>query len=179
MYYIWDDPYLRRLCNDQVICRCILDAKIKSVLQFRHTASRGGHYGSTQTARKILDCPQSISASGIHMTIAKDPPECVGNSNRSPLENFGFLVSGLCPFDRENTNVVSCTIVNEGESEVKTGVSDEVIPAKTKIKGMRGESIESWEELKREMRERFMPLYYRRDMFVKLKRMYQASICVE
>ncbi|RDX89974.1 Tf2-9, partial [Mucuna pruriens] len=31
-YYIWDDPYLWSLCNDQVIRRCIPDAEINSVL---------------------------------------------------------------------------------------------------------------------------------------------------
>ncbi|RDY05494.1 Retrovirus-related Pol polyprotein from transposon 17.6, partial [Mucuna pruriens] len=31
-YYIWDDPYLWRLCNDQVIRRCILNVEINSVL---------------------------------------------------------------------------------------------------------------------------------------------------
>ncbi|RDY13792.1 Retrovirus-related Pol polyprotein from transposon 17.6, partial [Mucuna pruriens] len=55
-YYIWDDPYLWRLCSDKVIRRCIPDAEINSVLQFCHLASRGGHYGSTRTARKVLDC---------------------------------------------------------------------------------------------------------------------------
>ncbi|RDX80920.1 putative mitochondrial protein, partial [Mucuna pruriens] len=55
-YYIWDDPYLWRLCNDQVICRCIPDIEIISVLQFCHATPGGGHYGSTWTARKVLDC---------------------------------------------------------------------------------------------------------------------------
>ncbi|RDX90042.1 putative mitochondrial protein, partial [Mucuna pruriens] len=55
-YYIWDDPYLWRLYNDQVICRCILDTEIKSVLQFYHAAIGGSHYGSTRTLRKVLDC---------------------------------------------------------------------------------------------------------------------------
>ncbi|RDY13927.1 putative mitochondrial protein, partial [Mucuna pruriens] len=55
-YYIWDDPYLWRLCNDQVIRRCILDTEINSVLQFCHAAPGGGHYGSTRTAKKVLDC---------------------------------------------------------------------------------------------------------------------------
>ncbi|RDY04051.1 Retrovirus-related Pol polyprotein from transposon 17.6, partial [Mucuna pruriens] len=55
-YYIWDDPYLWRLCSDKVIRRCIPDAEINSVLQFCHSAPGGGHYGSTQTARKVLDC---------------------------------------------------------------------------------------------------------------------------
>ncbi|RDY11478.1 Retrovirus-related Pol polyprotein, partial [Mucuna pruriens] len=39
-YYIWEYPYLWRLCNDK----------------FCHSTPRGGHYGSTQTARKVLDC---------------------------------------------------------------------------------------------------------------------------
>ncbi|RDX83127.1 putative mitochondrial protein, partial [Mucuna pruriens] len=55
-YYIWDDPYLWRLCNDQVIRRCIPDAEINSVLHFCYTAPEGGHYGSTRTTRKVLDC---------------------------------------------------------------------------------------------------------------------------
>ncbi|RDX61366.1 hypothetical protein CR513_60411, partial [Mucuna pruriens] len=55
-YYIWDDPYLWRLCSDQVICKCIPDIEINSVLQFCHATPRGGHYGSTRTAKKVLDC---------------------------------------------------------------------------------------------------------------------------
>ncbi|RDX82609.1 hypothetical protein CR513_36581, partial [Mucuna pruriens] len=55
-YYIWDDPYLWRLYNDQVICRCIPDTEIKLVLQFCHAASGGDHYGSTRTACKVLGC---------------------------------------------------------------------------------------------------------------------------
>ncbi|RDX95678.1 putative mitochondrial protein, partial [Mucuna pruriens] len=54
-YYIWDDPYLWRLCSDQVIHRCIHEAEINSVLQLCHVACGGGHYGSTWTVRKVLD----------------------------------------------------------------------------------------------------------------------------
>ncbi|RDX69135.1 putative mitochondrial protein, partial [Mucuna pruriens] len=54
-YYIWDDPYLWRLCNDQVIRRCIPDTEINSVLQFFHAASGSGHYGATRMAQKVLD----------------------------------------------------------------------------------------------------------------------------
>ncbi|RDX75376.1 Retrovirus-related Pol polyprotein, partial [Mucuna pruriens] len=49
-YYIRDDPYLWRLYNDQVIRRCIPDPEFQSVLHFCHSASGGGHYGSTLTA---------------------------------------------------------------------------------------------------------------------------------
>ncbi|RDX90823.1 hypothetical protein CR513_27274, partial [Mucuna pruriens] len=49
-------PRLIRLCNDKVIRRCIPKTKINSVLQFCHSALGGGHYGSTRTSRKVLDC---------------------------------------------------------------------------------------------------------------------------
>ncbi|RDY03776.1 Pol polyprotein, partial [Mucuna pruriens] len=54
-YYVWDDPYLWRLCSDKIIHRCIPDTEINSVLQFCHLAPRGGHYRSSRTARKVLD----------------------------------------------------------------------------------------------------------------------------
>ncbi|RDX95555.1 hypothetical protein CR513_21899, partial [Mucuna pruriens] len=65
-YYIWDDPYLWRLYSDQVIRRCILDFKIKSVLHFYHSTYGGGHYGSTQTARKFGVPKALINDQGNH-----------------------------------------------------------------------------------------------------------------
>ncbi|RDX71222.1 Retrovirus-related Pol polyprotein from transposon 17.6, partial [Mucuna pruriens] len=44
-YYIWNDPYLWRLYNNQIIRRYIMDPEIQSVLHFFHSASRDGHYG--------------------------------------------------------------------------------------------------------------------------------------
>ncbi|RDX83924.1 hypothetical protein CR513_35100, partial [Mucuna pruriens] len=55
-YYILDDPYLWRLCNDQVICKCILDVEIKLVLQFCHAAFGDDLYGSTRIGQKVLNC---------------------------------------------------------------------------------------------------------------------------
>ncbi|RDY00305.1 Retrovirus-related Pol polyprotein from transposon 17.6, partial [Mucuna pruriens] len=54
-YCVWDDPYLRRICFDQITHRCIPKSKIKSVLHFCHSESGGGHYGSMKTAKKVLD----------------------------------------------------------------------------------------------------------------------------
>ncbi|RDY12022.1 putative mitochondrial protein, partial [Mucuna pruriens] len=42
--------------GDFVMIKCIPDAKINSVLQFCHATPGGGHYGSTRTASKVLDC---------------------------------------------------------------------------------------------------------------------------
>ncbi|RDX73780.1 Retrovirus-related Pol polyprotein, partial [Mucuna pruriens] len=54
-YYVWDDPYLWRFCNDQITRRCIPDAEFLSVLHFCHFALGGSHYGSTRSAQKVLD----------------------------------------------------------------------------------------------------------------------------
>nr|URM60731.1 ZF-HD family protein [Gymnema sylvestre] len=54
-YYVWDDPYLWRICSDQIIRRCIPDYEFSSVLRFCHTLACGGHFGPQRTARKVLD----------------------------------------------------------------------------------------------------------------------------
>ncbi|RDY06041.1 Retrovirus-related Pol polyprotein, partial [Mucuna pruriens] len=42
--------------GDFAVIKCIPKADINSVLQLCHAAPRGKHYGSTRTARKVLDC---------------------------------------------------------------------------------------------------------------------------
>nr|KYP39686.1 Transposon Ty3-G Gag-Pol polyprotein [Cajanus cajan] len=55
-HYVWDDPYLWKFCNDQVIKRCLPDHEIDSVLQFCHFSASGGHLGIQRTTRKVFDC---------------------------------------------------------------------------------------------------------------------------
>ncbi|RDX68816.1 putative mitochondrial protein, partial [Mucuna pruriens] len=42
--------------GDFVMIKCIPDTEINLILQFCHAACGGGHYRSTRTARKVLDC---------------------------------------------------------------------------------------------------------------------------
>ncbi|RDX74949.1 putative mitochondrial protein, partial [Mucuna pruriens] len=41
--------------GDYAVTKCIRDVEINSVLQFCHSTPGGDHYGSTGTARKVLD----------------------------------------------------------------------------------------------------------------------------
>ncbi|RDX94808.1 hypothetical protein CR513_22770, partial [Mucuna pruriens] len=41
--------------GDFAVIKCIPEAEINSVLQLYHATPRGRHYGSTRTARKMLD----------------------------------------------------------------------------------------------------------------------------
>ena len=43
--YLWDDPFLWKLCNDGMLRRCIANEKIGSVLQHCHGMVNGGHFG--------------------------------------------------------------------------------------------------------------------------------------
>ena len=54
-YYIWDDPYLWKMCSDQIIRRCVPESEIPSILQFCHSSACGGHFGHNRTARKVLE----------------------------------------------------------------------------------------------------------------------------
>ena len=52
--YLWDDPYLFKICADQVIRRCIPKEDLTSVIYHCHTGPCGGHFGGHRTAAKIL-----------------------------------------------------------------------------------------------------------------------------
>ena len=53
--YIWDEPYLLKICSDQVLRHCVPDNEIKSILSFCHSLECGGHYGGQRTAHKVLE----------------------------------------------------------------------------------------------------------------------------
>jgi len=54
--FYWDDPYLFKYCPDQIFRRSIPDNKVSSVINFCHSKACGGHFSSTKTIAKILQC---------------------------------------------------------------------------------------------------------------------------
>ncbi|GJV09069.1 reverse transcriptase domain-containing protein [Tanacetum coccineum] len=52
-HYFWDDPYLFKICADQVIRRCVAGQKALDILEACHNGPIGGHYGANYTAKKI------------------------------------------------------------------------------------------------------------------------------
>ncbi|GJY40885.1 reverse transcriptase domain-containing protein [Tanacetum coccineum] len=53
--YYWEDPYLFKVCSDGMIRRCIARPKTHTILDQCHHGPTSGHYGPTNTAKKILD----------------------------------------------------------------------------------------------------------------------------
>ncbi|XP_070008315.1 uncharacterized protein [Nicotiana sylvestris] len=54
MYY-WDEPYLFRICIDNMIRRCIPEIDQSSISQACHASPYGGHFEGVRTATKVLE----------------------------------------------------------------------------------------------------------------------------
>nr|GEZ57610.1 reverse transcriptase domain-containing protein [Tanacetum cinerariifolium] len=54
-HYSWSDPYLFRICMDQIIRRCVHGQKAYDILKSCHEGPIGGHQGANFTAKKVFD----------------------------------------------------------------------------------------------------------------------------
>ncbi|GJZ72929.1 reverse transcriptase domain-containing protein [Tanacetum coccineum] len=54
-HYFWDDPYLFKICADQMIRRCVAGQEAVDILTACHSGPTRGHYGANYTAKKVFD----------------------------------------------------------------------------------------------------------------------------
>ncbi|GJY71346.1 DNA-directed DNA polymerase, partial [Tanacetum coccineum] len=54
-YYFWKEPYLFKICSDEMIRRCISGLETQTILDQCHHGPVGGHYEPNITAKKVLD----------------------------------------------------------------------------------------------------------------------------
>nr|GEW35167.1 reverse transcriptase domain-containing protein [Tanacetum cinerariifolium] len=54
-HYFWDDPYLFKICADQVIRRCVHGQEAVDILTACHNGPTGGYYGANLIAKKVFD----------------------------------------------------------------------------------------------------------------------------
>nr|GEW80564.1 hypothetical protein [Tanacetum cinerariifolium] len=54
-HYFWDNPYLFKICADQVIRRCVSGQEAIDILKACHSGPTGGHHRPNHTARKVFD----------------------------------------------------------------------------------------------------------------------------
>nr|GEU79802.1 reverse transcriptase domain-containing protein [Tanacetum cinerariifolium] len=52
-HYLWDDPFLFKICADQVIRRCVHGQEATDILKACHYGPTGGHHGPNYTAKKV------------------------------------------------------------------------------------------------------------------------------
>ena len=51
--YLWDEPYLFRVCSDGLLRRCVPTEKATKIIERCHSSTHGGHYGTFCTNAKI------------------------------------------------------------------------------------------------------------------------------
>nr|GEW44108.1 reverse transcriptase domain-containing protein [Tanacetum cinerariifolium] len=54
-HYFWDDPFLFKICADQVIRRCVHGQEAIDILKACHNGPTGRHHGPNYTAKKVFD----------------------------------------------------------------------------------------------------------------------------
>ncbi|GJR65812.1 reverse transcriptase domain-containing protein [Tanacetum coccineum] len=54
-HYFWDDPFLFKICADQVIRRCVHGQEAIDILKACHNGPTGGHHGPNYTVKKVFD----------------------------------------------------------------------------------------------------------------------------
>ncbi|GJT91829.1 reverse transcriptase domain-containing protein [Tanacetum coccineum] len=73
MLAVVDDPYLFKICADQLIRRCVAGQEAADILTACHSGPTGGHYSVNYTAKKVFD-------SGFYWpTIYRDAHDLVHN----------------------------------------------------------------------------------------------------
>nr|GEV54114.1 reverse transcriptase domain-containing protein [Tanacetum cinerariifolium] len=72
-HYFWDDPFLFKICADQVITRCVYGQEAIDILRACQYGPIEGHHGLNYTAKKVFDL-------GFHWpTIYRDAQDIVKN----------------------------------------------------------------------------------------------------
>ncbi|GJR11846.1 reverse transcriptase domain-containing protein [Tanacetum coccineum] len=54
-HYFWEDPFLFKICADQLIRRCVFGQRSHDILSACHNVPTGGTHGANDTARKVFD----------------------------------------------------------------------------------------------------------------------------
>ncbi|GKF06908.1 reverse transcriptase domain-containing protein [Tanacetum coccineum] len=54
-HYFWDNPYLFRICADQIIRRCVHEHEALEILKACYEGPTEGHHSANLTARKVFD----------------------------------------------------------------------------------------------------------------------------
>ncbi|GKB76098.1 reverse transcriptase domain-containing protein [Tanacetum coccineum] len=54
-HHFWDDPYLFKICADQMIRQCVHGQEAVDILTACHSGPTVGHYGANYTAKKGID----------------------------------------------------------------------------------------------------------------------------
>nr|GEX59642.1 reverse transcriptase domain-containing protein [Tanacetum cinerariifolium] len=73
-HYFWDDPYLFRICADQVIRRCVYGQEAIDILTTCHNRPTGGHHGANYTTKKVFDFAKALPTNDARVVVKFSEP---------------------------------------------------------------------------------------------------------
>nr|GEX69283.1 reverse transcriptase domain-containing protein [Tanacetum cinerariifolium] len=68
-HYFWDDPYLFRICADQIIRWCVHGQEAYDILKACHEGPTGGHHGANFTAKKVFDAAKALPTNDARVVV--------------------------------------------------------------------------------------------------------------
>ncbi|GJU12551.1 reverse transcriptase domain-containing protein [Tanacetum coccineum] len=114
-HYFWDDPFLFKICADQVIRRCVSGQEALDILKACHSGPTGGHYGANYTARKIFD-------SGFYWpTIYKDAHDFVTRCDISTSRKITNVMNATKTPSKFAKSLTSGALILWGRSRLQEG----------------------------------------------------------
>ncbi|GKB90984.1 reverse transcriptase domain-containing protein [Tanacetum coccineum] len=78
-HYFWDDPFLFKICADQMIRRCVAGQEAVDILTACHSGPTGGHYGANYTAKKCMRTRRSNYPNNSNVAIPRRRRRQVSN----------------------------------------------------------------------------------------------------
>ncbi|GKV11571.1 hypothetical protein SLEP1_g22819 [Rubroshorea leprosula] len=55
-HYLWEEPFLYKICGDGMIRCCVPQVEVDAILSFCHDKEAGVHFGASKTASNVLQC---------------------------------------------------------------------------------------------------------------------------
>ncbi|GKF21856.1 reverse transcriptase domain-containing protein [Tanacetum coccineum] len=131
-HYFWDDPFLFKMCADQVIRRCVQGKEALDILEACHNGPTGGHHGANLTAKRVFD------AGFFWPTIYKDAHELVKNATRASVkEKFHNVMRCLKIPSKFVKSLMFGVLTSWGRSRLQEGTNIYSWPSITYRNGLK------------------------------------------
>nr|GEZ15114.1 reverse transcriptase domain-containing protein [Tanacetum cinerariifolium] len=92
-HYFWDDPFLFKICTDQVIRRCVHGQEAIDILKACHNGPTGGHHDPNYTAKKVNELNELRDQAYENSLIYKEKTKRIHYSKiKDRIFNVGDLV---------------------------------------------------------------------------------------
>nr|GEY43081.1 DNA-directed DNA polymerase [Tanacetum cinerariifolium] len=114
-HYFWDDPFLFKICVDQVIRRCVHGKETLDILEAYHNGPTGGHHGANLTAKKRR---VRLATTGHGWHSKTDQPACP--ECKSKCYPSGTKAEDAKPGKKQSSDEGSGGMAQSGDSKAGT-----------------------------------------------------------